>query len=303
MQSVPEIRASFRDQSGEHMQIREITQQLNENALGSFASGFAQGAGIAGSDTGGSDAASNALTGYGDARQKAAAQQARPMIELAAKKEMQGWNTAIADMLKQENVQSATLLSSTARLSLKRDLWNRLHKVFMQGKLGTNYVQSLPTSVDKLRQPKAKELVGQLNAATQAIMNFNQPAKDAAQQLAQWQTLSQVAYDAMSLVQFYPSQRVGGTKQMPKISGPNPDGSYRIGNTKVNPLDPVGKQITQKLQAAQTENSNQVPPIVSAPDGFRVGKSKDPLNPRDPVEAKMIEMIQAAMAAEAGAAV
>jgi hypothetical protein len=283
------------------MQIREITQQLNENALGSFASGFAQGAGIGGSDTGGSNTASSALTGYGDSRQKAAAQQARPMIALAAKKEMQGWNTAVAKLLKQQNLQSPTQLDKTNKLSLKRDLWNRLHKVLMQGKLGTNYVQSLPTSVDKLRQPKAKELVNQLNAATQAIMNFNQPAKDAAQQLAQWQTLSQVAYDAMSLVQFHPSQRVGGTKPPPKLKQ-NPDNSFDVGNQKINPLDPVDAKIIAKIQAEQAANSNRVPEIKSNfDDTYSIGRQK--LDPRKPEDAKMIQLIQAAQAAEAGATV
>jgi hypothetical protein len=284
------------------MQIREITLQLNENALGAFGAGFAQGAGINVPSAGGTDDEGTTLTGYGDARQKAAAAAAKPLIAQMAKQEMQGWNVAIADMLKQEKVQSTAQLSPTAKMSLKRNLWNRLHKVFMQGKLGTNYVQSLPGSVDKRSQASATKMVNQLNAATQAIMNFRQPAKDAAQQLMQWTTLSQAAYDAMSLAQFNPAQRIGTAKPMPKIT-PNPDNSFNIGNTKVNPLDPVGKQITQKLQAAQTENSSQAPAIVSAPDGIRIGNSKDPLDPRNPVDAKMIEMIQAAMTAEAGATV
>jgi hypothetical protein len=283
------------------MQIREITR-LNENALGAFGAGFAQGAGINMPSAGGADNNSgSAVTGYGDARQKAAAQQAQPLIAQLAKQEMQAWNVAVADLVKQKELQDAKHLSSTDKMSLKRNLWDRLHKVLMQGKLGANYVQSLPGSVDKRSQPAAKQMVNQLNAATQAIMNFNQPAKDAAQQLMQWTTLSQAAYDAMSLAQFNPAQSRGKPKQMPKITGPDPDGSYRIGNTKVNPLDPIGKQITQKIQAAQTENSNQVPAIVSTPDGFRIGNGKDALDPRNPADAKMIEMIQAVIAAEAGA--
>jgi hypothetical protein len=245
---------------------------------------------------------STALTGYGDARQKAASAAAKPLIAQMAKQEMQAWNVAIADMVKQKKLQGAKHLSSTDKMSLKRNLWDRLHKVLMQGKLGANYVQSLPGSVDKRSQPAAKQMVNQLNAATQAIMNFNQPAKDAAQQLMQWTTLSQAAYDAMSLAQFNPAQSRGKPKQMPKITGPDPDGSYKIGDTKVNPLDPIGRQITQKIQAAQTENSSQAPAIVSAADGIRIGNSKDPLDPRNPADAKMIEMIQAVIAAEEGAA-
>jgi hypothetical protein len=280
------------------MQIHEITK-LNENALGAFGAGFAQGAGInvPSGSTGGNNV-TTPVSGYGQARQQAAVAAAKPLIAAAAKREMQGWNMAIADMIKQEKVQTAAQLSSTARDTLKRNLWDRLHKVLMQGKLGTNYIQSLPSSVDKISQPAATKIVNQLNAATQAIMNFKRPADDAAQQLMQWTALAQTAYDAMSLTQFNPAQRSGAVKRMPKISGPDPDGSYRIGNTKINPLDPVGNEMTQKIQAAQEPNSNQVP-IVSTPDGFRIGK--DTLDPRNPVDAKMIEMIQAVIAAEAGA--
>jgi len=281
------------------MQICEITQQLNENALGAFGAGFAQGAGINMPSTGGTDNASgSALTGYGNARQKAAAAAAKPLIAQLAKQEMQGWNIAIADMLKQEKVQSTAQLSPTAKMTLKRNLWDRLHKVLMQGKLDANYVRSLPNSVDKRSQTAATNLVNQLNAATQAIMNFSQPAKDAAQQLTQWTTLSQAAYDAMSLTKFNPAQRSGPAKQMPKIK-PNPDESFNIGNQKINPLDPVGKQITQKIQAAQAANSNRVPDIISAQDGIRIGNSL--LDPRNPTDAKIIELIQSQQAAEAGA--
>lgn len=279
------------------MQIHEITT-LNENALGAFGAGFAQGAGMSMPSADGTDN-SDTVTGYGDARQKAAAQQAQPLIAQLAKQEMQAWNIAIADMLKQEKVQTAAQLSPTARITLKRNLWDRLHKVLMQGKLGTNYVQSLPSSVDKRSQPAATKMVNQLNAATQAIMNFKQPANDAAQQLMQWTTLAQNAYDAMSLTQFNPAQRSGPAKQMPKIAA-NPDKSFNIGNQKINPLDPVGKEITQKIQTAQAANSNQVPVIASTPDGFRIGK--DTLDPRNPVDAKIIELIQSQQAEDTGVA-
>lgn len=279
------------------MQIHEITL-LKENALGAFGAGFAQGAGINMPSADGLDNSST-VTGYGDARQKAAAQQAQPLIAQLAKQEMQGWNMAIADMLKQEKVQSTAELSPTARITLKRNLWDRLHKVLMQGKLGTNYVQSLPSSVDKRSRPAATKMVNQLNAATQAVMNFKQPAKDAAQQLMQWTTLARNAYDAMSLAQFNPAQRSGQAKRMPEIK-PNPDKSFNIGNQKINPLDPVGKEITQKIQAAQAANSNQVPNIISAQDGIRIGNSL--LDPRNPTDAKIIELIQSQQAADTGVA-
>jgi hypothetical protein len=274
------------------MQIREITQQLNENALGSFASGFAQGAGIGGSDTGGSDAASSALTGYGDARQKAAAQKARPMIALAAKQEMQAWNVAIADMLKQEKVQSREQLSPASRSELERDLDVRLHKVLMKGSVGTNYTQGLPANVDQLSQPKAKALVDRLNAAKQDILDFDQPAT-AQQQLAQWQALSQTAYDAMSLTQFYPAKR---QMALPQILS-NPDGTYNIGKLKLTG-NPVDQLIVQKIQAEQQKNPNAKPQLKSNTDGsISIGAQR--LDPRNPDEAKAIARIESVMAGSA----
>jgi hypothetical protein len=303
-----EIRANFQDQSGEHMQIREITQRLNENALGAFASGFAQGAGIKvpenalGSfasgfaqgaginvpDTGG---AGNTVTGYGDARQKAAAAAAKPMIALLAKQEMQAWNVAIADMLKKEKVQDRKQLSPASKSELERDLDVRLHKVLMKGSVGTNYAQGLPANVDELSQPKAKALVDQLTAAKQDILNFDQSAT-AQQQLAQWQTLSQAAYDAMSLTQFYPDKRRMLSGTMPKIL-PNPGGGYNIGSYTLTG-DPVDQLIAQKIQAELKTNPKADPQLRANRDGsINIGAQR--LDPRNPDEAKAIARIESAM--------
>lgn len=277
------------------MQIHEITK-LNESALGAFGAGFAQGAGISLPDTGTSGG--TAVSAYGDARQKAAAAAAKPQIAAMAKQEMQGWNTAVTNLLKQRNLQSPAQLAQSDKQSLRTDLRNRVHNVFMQKQLGNEYNRDFPARVDRRSQGKAKELVNRLNAAIQSITNFKNPAADAAQQMALWQELSQASYDAMSLAQFHPSQNTATAKPMPKIK-PNPDKSFNIGNLKVNPLDPMGKEIIQKLQAAQAANSNQVPNIISAQDGIRVGK--DLLDPRNPVDAKIIEIIQTQQAAGAAA--
>jgi hypothetical protein len=278
------------------MQIHEITL-LNENALGAFGAGFAKGAGISLPDTG--TVGGTVVSAYGDARQKAAAAAAKPQIEAMAKREMQGWNTAVTNLLKQRNLSDRAQLPQSDQQSLRTDLRNRVHKVFMQGRLGNEYNRDFPARVDRRSQGNAKELVNRLNAAIQSITNFkNNPAADAAQQMALWQELSQASYDAMSLAQFHPSQNTATAKTMPKIK-PNPDKSFNIGDQKINPLDPVGKEITQKIQAAQAANSNQVPNIILAQDGIRIGNSL--LDPRNPVDAKIIELIQSQQAA--GAAV
>lgn len=282
------------------MQIHEITR-LNENALGAFASGFAQGAGVPGDVAGaiGSMGGGSALPGYGDARQKAAAAAAKPAIALLAKQEMQGWNTAVADQVKQKKVQAARDLDSSTREALKRDLFNRLHEVFMKGRLGNNYVQSLPTSVDKLRQPAAKDLVNRLNLATQAIMNFDRPTANAQEQLKQWQDLSQTAYDAMSLAQFYPDRtRAGATiGSKPKIV-PNPGGGFNIGDSPKGKLGsgPVDNLITQKIQAELKATPGSALEIKSFNDGsITIGSQR--LDPGTPEEAKAIQRIKSQVTA------
>jgi hypothetical protein len=276
------------------MQIREITQQLNENALGAFASGFAQGAGINVPDTG--DAGGAGVSAYGDARQKAAAQAAKPMIAQLAKQEMQAWNTSVAELLKQRNLQSPAQLTQSDKQSLRTDLRNRVHKVFMRGKLGDEYNRDFPASVDRRSQTKAKELVNRLNAAIQSITNFKNPAADAAQQLALWQALSQASYDAMSLSQFHPAQSsstVAGavSGEMPEILS-NPGGGYNIGKLELT-RDPVDQLIVQKIQAEQQKNPKaRLRPKENTDGSISIGSQR--LDPRDPNEAKAIARIKSA---------
>jgi hypothetical protein len=294
------------------MQIREITK-LNENvlgaALGAAASGAASALGVSGDVSGafGSIGGGPAASGYGDARRKAAAATAKTSIEAMAKREMQSWNAAVADLVKQKQVQKASQLDTSSKMALRRDLFNRLHKVFMQGRLGNNYIQELPTSVDKLRQPEAKDLVNRLNLATQAIMNFNKEAATPEEQLKQWQNLSQTAYDAMSLSQFYPATtraRTGVvTGPMPKILGPNTDGSYNIGDSTQGKLGsgPVDTLITQKIQAELKANPSRPPEIKSTNDGsITIGSQR--LDPRKPEEAKAIQRIMSLVTASGPAA-
>jgi hypothetical protein len=288
MQSAHEIRANFQDQSGELMQIREITRRLNE---GAFGAGFAQGAGISVPDI---KDPSNALTAYGDARLKAAAAAARPAIALAAKQEMQAWNMALADLLKKEKVIDRNQLSDTSKSELARDLDVRLHRVLMQGNVGSNYVQDLPARVDQLSQPKAKVLIDQLNAAKQDILNFDQSAT-AQQQLAQWQTLSQTAYEAMALAQFYPDAKLTPAT-MPELLN-NPGGGYNIGDSLEGRLGsgPADTAITDKIQAELKATPGRMPVLKSNSDGsVNIGSQR--LDPRDPIEAAAIKRIMSTVA-------
>ena len=284
------------------MQIYEITR-LNENvlgtALGAAASGAASALGVSGDVSGafGSIGGGPAASGYGDARRKAAAAAAKSSIEAMAKREMQSWNTAVADLVKQKQVQDAKQLDTSSKMKLRRDLFNRLHKVFMQGRLGNNYIQALPTSVDKLRQPEAKDLVNRLTLEARDIMNFNKPSSSPEEQLKQWQTLSQTAYDAMSLTQFYPATsraRAGAvTGPMPKILGPAVNGSFNIGNDPVGKLktsDPTDNLIISKISTELAATPGRNPEIKSATDGsITIGSQR--LDPTKPDEERAIQRI------------
>jgi hypothetical protein len=235
------------------------------------------------------------LTAYGDARLKAAAAAAKPAIALAAKQEMQAWNMALADLLKKEKVPDRKQLSDTSRNELERDLDVRLHRVLMQGNVGTNYAQDLPARVDQLSQPKAKALVDQLNAAKQAILNFDQTPATAQQQLAQWQTLSQTAYEAMALAQFYPDAKLTPAA-MPELLN-NPGGGYNIGDSLEGRLGsgPADTAITDKIQAELKATPGRMPVLKSNSDGsVNIGSQR--LDPRDPIEAAAIKRIMSTVA-------
>jgi hypothetical protein len=138
-------------------------------------------------------------------------------------------------------------------------------------------------------------LVDRLNAAKQDILNFDQSAT-AQQQLAQWQTLSQAAYDAMSLTQFYPDKRRMLSGTMPKIL-PNPGGGYNIGSYKLTG-DRVDQLIAQKIQAELEKNPNATPQLRANSDGsINIGAQR--LDPRNPDEAIAIARIESAMGSSA----
>jgi hypothetical protein len=289
------------------MQIHEITK-LNENALGAFGAGFAQGAGL-NVPSGGSDDKSNYVSGYGPGRQQAAANAAKPLIAAMAKKEMDSWNDAVVELLAKNNVQSPAQLDAATKTALKRDLFNRVHQVFMQRQLGSNYVQELPASVNTQAQSAAKDLVNRLNLATQAINNFDKPAVNAAEQLKQWVDLSQSAYEAMTLAQFYPAQGRGAAGAAP-VTGPmpellaNPNGTYNLGPGPKFELtsSPADSVITQKIQAELKANpSNRMPELKSNSDGsINIGSQR--LDPRNPDEAGAIQRILSAVAKPAASA-
>jgi hypothetical protein len=229
------------------MQIHEITQQLNENALGALATGFGQATGINMPKLG-TDAAATSDK-YGPAAQQQAARMSEPLIQQQAERELANWNASVLNMLKQNGVSSPAQLDRSIKQSLATTLVNQLHKNFMQNKTGSDY-KALPRLVDLAKQPEAQDTVKQIQTALNSILNFNAPAQDKQQQLAQWLTLSRAAHHAMSLVQFHPSKQTMKQTRVPELKQ-NPDGTYSIGGQKLNPADSTDAKIIQKIQAQQ----------------------------------------------------
>lgn len=231
------------------MQIHEITA-LNEGALGAFASAAGQALGVsepvAGAigSIGGGGATANK---YGPAGQQQAAKMSEPLIQLQAEKELANWNASILNLLKQNGVSAPAQLDRSVKDSLARTLVNQLHKNFMQEKLGSDY-KKLPSLVDPKKQAEAQNIVKQIQASLNRILNFNAPARDKKTQLAQWVELSRAAYSAMALAQFAANKQTRQQTQIPQLTQ-NTDGTYSIGGQKLNPTNPVDAKIIQKIQA------------------------------------------------------
>lgn len=197
------------------MQIHEITKRkVNEGVLSGISNAVSKAASSPLAKAVGSHIAAKASdwatkqTGldsgknnpYSD-QQKAAATAAVPVIKAQAEKQQKLWNTAIAKIQQQNNVQSPAQLDTGTKQGLAKSLMNQIHKNFLQGKVGTDY-QQLPKWVDGKAQQQANDIVKRITDAKQSILNFNNPNKTAQQAMAEWQTLSQATYDAMNLMQF-----------------------------------------------------------------------------------------------------
>jgi hypothetical protein len=208
------------------MQIHEITRRKTNEGVLSGIAGAAKAVGSqiaaqandwATKKTGTDFSQLGPKNPYGD-QQKAAAAAAVPVIKAQAEQQQQLWNTAIAKTQEQSNVQSPAQLDTGTKQGLAKSLMNQIHKNFLQGKVGTDY-QQLPKWVDGKAQQQATDIVNRITDAKQSILNFNNPNKTAQQAMAEWQTLSQATYDAMSLMQFNSASGTSGAKKNPNTPG------------------------------------------------------------------------------------
>ena len=204
------------------MQIHEITRRkTNEGVLSNMAKAVGSHVAAKANDyatkTTGTDFSKlGPKNPYGD-QQKAAATAAAPVIKSQAEQQQKLWNTAIAKTQEQNNVQSPSQFDPGTKDGLTKSLMNQIHKNFLQGKVGTDYKQ-LPRWVEPTAQQQANDIVKRIDAATESILDFTKP-KTAQEAMAEWQTLSQATYDAMSLMQFSGGSGTSGAGKTPAAPG------------------------------------------------------------------------------------
>jgi hypothetical protein len=200
---------------------------------------------------------------YGDQR-AAAAKVSAPLISQMAREELAKWNKAVANSVDQAGVAGPAQLPQASRNALELSLMNQVYTNFLQNKLGKNYRQ-LPKAVEPEAEQEAAAQIAKLDNAIKAILNFDAPLSDQATQLQRWQDLAQSTYDMRSLLQFYSQSR----EMMPDITN-TPDGSYYIGDHKLNRAKPAENRLSNIIQG-QIKNG-QLPEIFGNPSGtYQIG--------------------------------
>lgn len=212
---------------------------------------------------------------YGDQR-AAAAKVSAPLISQMAREELAKWNKAVANsvdqagikvdpkMRKQNPTAGIGQLPQASRNALELSLMNQVYTNFLQNKLGKNYRQ-LPKAVEPEAEQEAAAQIAKLDNAIKAILNFDAPLSDQDTQLQRWQDLAQSTYDMRSLLQFYAQSR----QMMPDITN-TADGSYYIGDHKLNATNPAENRLSNIIQG-QIKNG-QLPDIFGNPSGtYQIG--------------------------------
>lgn len=182
------------------MEIYEITEAFN---VGAFAKGAVDSYL---SSTGAPAAAlgdpSNPYGG-GTAIEKATAA-AAPIIKQQAVEQQKLWAQAVNKEMTAQGVTAMSQLDPVTVDKMRINLRQQINKNFLQNKVGTDF-NKLPGLVDRSQRAAAQAITQRLRNAEDKIMDFSVANKTAAQSSTEWLELVQAAYDAMQLVQFYPS--------------------------------------------------------------------------------------------------
>jgi hypothetical protein len=218
---------------------------------------------------------------YGTARAGAASMN-EPLIAQQAKSQMALWNKSLQTLMQQQKVTSPTQLSPANKQEMKRNLWNQLHRNFMQGLVGNNYTQ-LKKYVDRQAQGEAAKISDDIKVALAPIFDLENTLPNPQTQLQEWTSLIKAAYQAMSLVQFRPAKSVYDWS--PEAEAKRQATVSMLKQKLLQPMlaQDVKDKITSQLKLLQ--NTPQ-----TAAD---LNLGGQPLNPNDPTDAQIIALLRA----------
>lgn len=195
---------------------------------------------------------------YG-AKRTAADTAAKPFIDQQAKQQEELWNEALKKEMQAKNVTSPGQLDTASKKQIARSFMNQVHSTLLQNKVGYDY-RKLPNYVDGSSQKEAQDIVSRIDNARKSILNFNAGNKTPQQNTADWQSLAQATYDAMSLIQFNPRSGYGSSARSGKQQKPGQAGQPGAAPTQT----PGVQKATATLKAAGlTQNAiNAVQQVV-----------------------------------------
>jgi hypothetical protein len=271
------------------MQIFEITsrQKVNEIDWGAtakavtnrLATNMAQKIGITAppidSDEQNPFAGADAQTKARRSAEPVIAQQGRQLAAL--------WTKAIAPVIALQRAQKP--VPPAQLTNLRTNLMQQIHNNLLQGKLGKDFTE-LSNMVDQQYAPQAHSAVTRIERAITDIMDID-PNKRPDILQAEFHDLAQAAYDAMSLKQF-----TLDTDQAPSIILNN-QGFWQIGTTVIDPNRTKQLGLIADLINFEKQKSGRPPIITISPTGkYYLGKYE--LEPTDPIEGSLINIIKAA---------
>jgi hypothetical protein len=217
-----------------------------------------------------------------DAQTKAR-KSAEPIILQQARQQAALWTKAIAPIIALQRAQKP--VPPAQLTTLRTNLMQQIHNNLLQGKLGNDFTE-LSNQVDQQYAPQAHSAVTRIERAIADIMDID-PNKRPEIVQAEFHDLAQAAYDAMALKQF-----TSDTDQAPSIIL-NTKGQWQIGNTSIDPSRSKNLGLIADLINFEKQKSGRPPIITISPTGkYYIGKYE--LEPTDPVEGTLINIIKQA---------
>lgn len=227
----------------------------------------------------------------------AAAKVNEPLIRQIATRLQERYDLGVKQAMQKERVATPMQLSSVARTNIVTSLKNYLHSKVMQNKVGVDYKQ-LPRYIDPQHRDQANRTVAAMDNVISKIASFsaNGVTPD------DWRGLANSAYNAMSLMQFYPSQdtrekELGLSNRIDKLLQFYSK-AIKDPSTPQDTLDAV-KQALYKHQGAQAMSPQQLQKLASIEQRSAAYDRGQPLtfggvkmDPTDPKDAAVLAALR-----------